>query len=220
VTRFPIAILLALGLAGIAQAEPVHTWSYEVYTRFAPNPIIAKGTNLSASDTITIPAADIEAALIGHVDEPFPHAPMYPGVHYHQVLSAVLGVKFANGSPTASPYQLHTYDSVGWQVTRDWTKTHIPTGPIWTLQSETYNGSGPYYGDNYAGWFDEDEGRYGWNRYDVTLEQDGSLTLSMTQDVGVNPRFVPEPGTLALAGIGVAGVFAVRRRWKRTGQAG
>lgn len=215
-TRFPLAVVVAVGLASVAQAEPLHTWSYEVYTQFAPNPIIAKGADLSPADVITVPASAIEAALLGHVGEPFPHAATYPGVQYQQVLAATLWVKFANGSPTNSPHMLHTYDSVGWQVTRDWTKTHVGAIPVWTLESETYNGGGPQYGDNYAGWFDEAEGRFGWNRYDVRLERDGSLVLSMTPDVGVNPRHVPEPGTIALAGIGLAGAFAVGRRCKRT----
>ncbi len=221
-TRFSLALLAATASAGLAAAGsmPTPTWGYKVYTPFGPTPIISFDNGLTPTDAVLIPAADIAAALESKGGEPLPDPATYLGDRYQQVIESGLGVMFISEQQGLEPGYYRdlnrTFDTVGWRVTRDWTKLDTADGPVWELVEETYDGYGPGYGDNYAGRETFGGTSWAWDRYNVRTLDDGSIAMNMVPNVPSNPRHVPEPGTLALAGVGAVGLLGawLKRRQK------
>jgi hypothetical protein len=203
--RFALAPLAVAVLSGVALAGPIHTWGYQVYSTRGPNPMIAMAYGLTATDVVTISAEDLLRKAVRSPDSPLPDAAGYAGDRYREEFTYGVGVTLTNEQAgfSQSAYR-NAYTGGYWRVTRDWTKADTPTGPQWELSGETTLGGTSSNNYTYA------SNGFGvsWDRYDVRSNTDGSLTLSVTTDVPPDPRATPEPGTLAIAAVGGAGLLA------------
>jgi hypothetical protein len=184
-----------LGAAEVAAAGPV-TWSYQIRTDWAPSRI------LTEQKWITDP----EVTIQGLLRRPTLRDPLWmpdPGSYRYDTFEWAnhyqLEVRFTDVKSWT-----HNYDEFGWAVRREWVKS--PDGLVWELHSTTDylypDPDGVSY--NYAG----------GNRYEVRLNEAGDLTLGVTPNVP-DPYNQPEPGTLILAGIGLAGAGLARLRRRR-----
>jgi hypothetical protein len=184
-----------LGGTGVASAGPV-TWSYLIRTDWAPSRILTEAKWIT----------DPEVVIQGLLRRPTLRDPLWmpdPTTHYRDTFEWTnhyqLEVRFTDVKSWT-----HNYDEFGWAIRREWVKT--PDGQGWDLHDTTEflypDPEGVSY--NYAG----------GNRYEVRLSEAGDIILGVTPDVP-DPYNQPEPGTMILAGIGVAGAGLYRLRHRR-----
>ncbi len=191
------ALFAALGLAASASAEPLPmpTWGYDVRTVVAPAQVLGAATGLATTDTVVFDKA-LKRPLTPPVN--LPDAATWLWDDHEVTLTDTLLVKFTDEASGG-----RTFDYANWSVTWEWEKVSTADGPAWEFVGET-DRLFAWFGDNYIG------GQRA-NRYDVAVDADGTVRLSMTPDVE-NLRFVPEPGTVLLAGVGLAGLAGGFRR--------
>lgn len=196
-TAFPALLVLACPAAAPAQSSP--TWGYEVFTTVAPAQLVGSGSGLSATEVVTLNMVLNRPTLVPPV---LPDPLAWRWDSYERSLSTVLLVKFLDETSGQ-----HTWDTASWRVTSKWVKAdEVGEPPRWEYQGETDHLI-TRWGDNYVG------GPRA-NRYDLEITQDGSLRLSMLPDVE-NVRYVPEPGTVALAVVGLSGLAVASTRRRR-----
>jgi hypothetical protein len=198
-TRSVVVVLVSLALVASASAEPLLTWGYEVRTTVAPAQVLGSGVGLPGTETVLLEKV-LPRPLTPPVNLPDPTTWQWDD--YSITLSNELLVTFFDAAGW------RTYDYATWGVTWAWEKEDTPDGLVWKSLGETDRRT-VRWGQNFGG-------AQRGNRYDLSVDEFGSLTLSMTPDQ-LNPNFVPEPATVVLAGVGLAGVLAARFR-RRTGR--
>jgi hypothetical protein len=193
--RLLAAIAGVFGFTTLASAGPI-TWNYQIRTDWAPSRILAEEKGVTDT-AVTIQGLLQRPTLRDPLGMPDPTTYRYDTFDWTNTYQ--LEVRFTDVKSWT-----HNYDEFGWAIRREWVKT--PDGLGWDLHDTTEylypDPEGVSY--NYAG----------GNRYEVRLTADADIVLSVTPNVP-NPYDQPEPGTLILAGIGVAGVGLMRLQRRR-----
>jgi hypothetical protein len=203
-TRPAVVVLASLILVTVASAEPLPTWGYEVRTTVAPARVAAAASGLAAGETVVLEQFMGRPSFSPPPTMPVPAT--HPSDRYTWGYTNELLVTFFDEASGG-----RTYDYATWTVSGVWERVNTADGILWNFLGEEETQS-VRWGQNFGG-------AQRGNRYDLSLGEDGTLTLSMTPDQ-LNPNFVPEPATVMMAGVGLAGVIAARFRRTRRPAAG
>ena len=198
-TNTSLGVLFGLiALASAAPAGPI-VWNYQIRTDWAPARILVEETGVT--DTEVVHPGLVRRPTLAPPPWGLPDVATYLPKSFEWTNRYQLEVRFTDVATWT-----HNYDEFGWAIRRVWVKS--PDGLGWELRDTTeYLYPGPDgVGYNYAG----------GNRYEVRLNEAGDVTLSMTPNVP-NPYDQPEPGTLILAGLGLAGAGLLRFRRRLIG---
>ena len=201
--RIAIALMMVAGLCDVAMAGPMTTWSYKVYVDDPTTRYLETGSGFLPGSTVRT-APLLTAPILNDVPLPDPRTYGWDRYRYDDE-SNLVKLLFQD-----SVSGFTAYGGARWWVMRIWQRTNGPNGPEWmapTITSSVGDSSSPF-GYGYVG----------SNRFGSKLNSDGSLALTMETDV-VNPYATPEPGTLAVVGIGGLGLLWSRWRKRRVAKA-
>jgi hypothetical protein len=185
------AVALALGLftASTAAAGEV-PWSYKVVDFDPPAPVLAQGSHLIATDLVLM---TLDRPTLPEPNLPDPTTYRWDNWSHHALDMAHIRITDEESGQSA-------WRRLAWGVYQDWEKS--TDRKSWVLAREFEL---PWPADALPS-----EPYLGGNTYRIWVDEDRQVHVRVLEDT-LPTHFEPEPGTLALAGIGIGAVGLVRR---------